>query len=366
MNRRLGSTEVAQETYLKTLYEQVMKRFSYAWSGKCEGNFISGTGQLTEILDGKPVSTHWKNVDPGKLDRTYFRYAIPSDDIRYIVTSDGHDEAPLTLAECLGIPSCKALHDERIAFAGPEQVAREDLQAEKSVSDYKQAKTANEAKRQESIQRLAQIEKDVERKNREEKQLILAERRQAQGADDSANPLAVVGAVVQGTAAFGGRNASQLQTIGSVLQGNSSSGANGNSLGDANVDAGGLSPQGEQSDVFNYQDTVNQCVKFSVSTKTERYYASNVCGYAINLFRCTVGGKIGGECGTPSQFWDSTNIRAQANPGQHGYFEPGPSGAYAGGNFVFVACKAPYFPNVKTWNGHGFSIVQCRAYKTAR
>ncbi|APW43122.1 hypothetical protein [Rhodoferax saidenbachensis] len=365
VNRRLGSTEAAQEDHLKSLYDEVMKRFSYEWSGKCEGNFISGTGHLTEILDGNPASLHWKKVEPGKLDRAYFRYAIPSGDIRYVVTSDSYDEDPRTLAECLGIPSCRALHDERIAFVGAEQVAIEDLAAEKSVILVKQAKAANEAHRLALSQRLEQIEKDIEQKNREEKQRILAEKRQAHAADGSDNPLAVVGAVLQGAAAAGAKNAAQLQALGSVLQGNAPSGA-GVGGGSGRVDGNGLSAQGEQIDQFNYQETVNECVKFSVSAKAERYYASNTCGYAINLFRCTVGGRIGGECGTESQFWDSTNIRAQANPGQHGYFEPGPSGAYAGGRFIFVACRDPYFPNVKAWNERGFDVVQCRAYKAPR
>lgn len=367
LNRRLGSTDAAQDANLKSTYEKIMPRFSYSWSGKCEGNFISGLGELTESMDGRPASTHWKNVEPGKLDLTYFRYSIPPGDIRYIVNSEGFNEAPLSVTECLGIPSCKSLHDARIAFVGAQQVALEDQGAEKTVQTYLQAVAANEAQRQAAIQRMAQIERDVERKNREDRQRILAEQRQAQAADGTSNPLSTVGAVVQGMAAAGGRNAAQLQALGAALQGNpAAAGAGAMGGGSGGVDSGGLNVQGEQSTQFNYQGTFNQCVQFSVSTKTERYYAANTCGHPVNLFRCTVGSKIGGNCGSESQSWDSTTLRAQSNPNQHGYFEPGPSGAYAGGNFVFVACKEPYFPYVKGWNGRGFDIVQCRAYKGPR
>ncbi len=350
-------------------YEENERRNSYSWQGNCADGFINGPGRLIVSTDGVVGGEYWQIGKSQTIARFRFLYAKSGEIYYYDKNEDQVSPVYLTPSECLAIKDCKTLHDSRIEFLGAAKVAAEDDLAEKSARTERERvarfETERKANEERSRRNIEYVEQKVARENRELKQQILAERRQAERVDSSANTLALVGALIQGVAATRSRNAAQQQPLSVAMQtipqppaqmkSNSSdfSSSTQNSANTASSKAAttntglyGNEIASNQNDPFVYSSSVNECLIVEnhptlVGTKGLR----NRCGFKITYTFCEY--RKGSNGATNDQCQKRVFGTDSLNPGGSTYLIADTQRIY------YIACKDPYYATGSklTWDG---------------
>lgn len=223
-----------------------------SWSGECDNGLISGVGRYRmEYIDSegrRQITESWFEARSGwyAMNVNPYYYGVYSEGrIGYWRSRDSGFTDQFSVNDCRSVQQCNLILAKREADVGLEQNAGKSTDGE-----------------QESKQLLAQLKVETE-------------------AAKSKSFLGMLGAVAQGAASGGGKNAAQLQALGSALQGGSTSPNAATSAYQGNASGSTV------SDISPTSPSVDHCVKLGRPRRHQVSF-SNSCNFPIQVTYCFI------------------------------------------------------------------------------